>query len=42
VIFRNSDAFQTWRALAGPFFIEPPVVEHSESVGEYFGPLMVT
>jgi heme-degrading monooxygenase HmoA len=36
VMFRNSDGFQTWRALAGPFFIEPPVVTHSECVGAYF------
>jgi quinol monooxygenase YgiN len=36
VMFRNSDDFQTWRALAGPFFVEPPVVVHSECVGDYF------
>lgn len=26
--FRNSPAFQEWRALAGPFFAEPPEVMH--------------
>lgn len=36
VTFRNSDDFQIWRALAGPFFAEPPMVEHSESAGEFF------
>jgi quinol monooxygenase YgiN len=36
VSFRNSDGFQTWRALAGPFFADPPVVDHSECVGAYF------
>ena len=28
--FRNSDAFAIWRDLAGPFFVEPPVVVHVE------------
>lgn len=28
--FRNSEGFQTWRSLAGPFFSEPPTVDHSE------------
>lgn len=36
VTFRNSDAFQVWRGLAGPFFAAPPRVEHSERVGHYF------
>lgn len=36
VSFRNSAGFQTWRALAGPFFIDTPVVDHSECVGAYF------
>jgi quinol monooxygenase YgiN len=36
VTFRNSDDFQTWRALAGPYFVEPPVVVHSQSVSTYF------
>jgi heme-degrading monooxygenase HmoA len=26
--FRQSDAFTQWRAIVGPFFAEPPVVEH--------------
>lgn len=30
VIFRGSDGFKRWRALAGPYFAEPPVVVHSE------------
>lgn len=28
VNFRQSPAFQEWRSLVGPFFAEPPVVEH--------------
>ena len=36
VDFRNSDNFQQWRALAGPFFVEPPVVVHAEAVATYF------
>jgi len=28
VIFRESSAYLEWRALAGPFFVEPPIVEH--------------
>ena len=30
VTFRESEGFQHWRALAGPFFLEPPRVEHWE------------
>lgn len=26
--FRSSPEFQAWRALAGPFFVSPPVVDH--------------
>jgi heme-degrading monooxygenase HmoA len=26
--FRNSELFKEWRALIGPFFENPPVVEH--------------
>ena len=26
--FRQSPAFQEWRGIVGPFFAEPPVVEH--------------
>ena len=28
VDFRESTAFQAWRAIVGPFFASPPVVEH--------------
>ncbi|MCB1390568.1 MAG: antibiotic biosynthesis monooxygenase [Rhodobacteraceae bacterium] len=31
-VFRASPAFQEWRALAGPFFSEPPHVVHTEQV----------
>ncbi|MDO7836147.1 antibiotic biosynthesis monooxygenase [Sphingobium sp. HBC34] len=30
--FRNSDGFQAWRALASPFFLLPPQIEHLEQV----------
>jgi len=36
VTFRESQGFQQWRALAGPFFIEPPRVEHWECAGSFF------
>ena len=26
--FRQSEAFGQWRAIVGPFFAQPPVVEH--------------
>jgi heme-degrading monooxygenase HmoA len=26
--FRQSEAFTAWRAIVGPFFASPPVVEH--------------
>lgn len=26
--FRQSPAFAEWRAIVGPFFLQPPVVEH--------------
>jgi len=29
VDFRNSEGFQTWRKLAGPYFAAPPKVEHT-------------
>ncbi|QOL81950.1 antibiotic biosynthesis monooxygenase family protein [Pseudooceanicola spongiae] len=35
--FRNSDGFQEWRALAGPFFTQAPSVDHSEPVVPGFG-----
>jgi heme-degrading monooxygenase HmoA len=28
VDFRNSPAFQEWRAIVGPYFASPPAVEH--------------
>ncbi len=30
--FRQSAAFAQWRAIVGPFFAEPPVVQHFELV----------
>ena len=30
--FRGSDAFAQWRAIVGPFFASPPVVEHFDLV----------
>jgi heme-degrading monooxygenase HmoA len=30
--FRESPAFAQWRAIVGPFFAGPPVVEHFELV----------
>ncbi len=30
--FRQSAAFAEWRALVGPFFAQPPIVEHFELV----------
>lgn len=32
VDFRASAGFQTWRDLASPFFLAPPVVEHVQQV----------
>lgn len=32
--FRQSPAFAEWRAIVGPFFAQPPVVEHFEQVLE--------
>lgn len=34
--FRQSEGFAQWRALAGPFFVEPPFVEHTESIDRFF------
>jgi heme-degrading monooxygenase HmoA len=31
--FRQSPAFAEWRSIVGPFFLQPPVVEHLELVG---------
>lgn len=32
--FRESELFPQWRAIVGPYFAEPPVVEHLELVGK--------
>ena len=32
--FRESPAFADWRAIVGPFFAAPPVVEHFELVSK--------
>ena len=32
--FRESPAFQEWRAIVGPFFAMPPVVEHFTMLSE--------
>jgi heme-degrading monooxygenase HmoA len=32
VNFRRSDRFTRWRALIGPFFAQPPAVEHFTDV----------
>ena len=34
VAFRGSDAFTAWRASVGPYFAQPPVVEHLELVSK--------
>lgn len=33
--FRQSPAFTAWRAIVGPFFAQPPYVEHFTLVGEF-------
>ena len=32
--FRGSPAFQEWRAIVGPYFASPPVVEHFTLLGK--------
>ncbi len=32
--FRESPLFTEWRSIVGPFFAEPPVVEHFELVAK--------
>ena len=32
--FRGSAAFADWRAIVGPFFAKPPMVEHMTLVGK--------
>jgi heme-degrading monooxygenase HmoA len=34
VDFRGSPAFTEWRAIVGPFFAAPPVVEHFDLVAK--------
>jgi heme-degrading monooxygenase HmoA len=34
VEFRQSDAYTQWRAIVGPFFAVPPVVEHFDLVAK--------
>ena len=34
VDFRGGPLFPAWRAIVGPFFAKPPVVEHFDLVGE--------
>jgi hypothetical protein len=34
VAFRGGPLFAEWRALVGPFFAAPPVVEHFELVSK--------
>jgi heme-degrading monooxygenase HmoA len=35
--FRQSPAFAQWRAIVGPFFAQPPQVEHFELVAKSAG-----
>lgn len=35
VNFRQSPAFGEWRAIIGPFFANPPIVEHYQEVLNY-------
>ena len=34
VRFRGGPLFEQWRAIVGPFFAQPPVVEHFTLVGK--------
>ncbi|TXI88881.1 MAG: antibiotic biosynthesis monooxygenase [Burkholderiaceae bacterium] len=34
VDFRQSEAFTAWRAIVGPYFAAPPVVEHFDLLGK--------
>jgi heme-degrading monooxygenase HmoA len=34
VDFRGGPLFPQWRAIVGPYFAQPPVVEHFELVGK--------
>ena len=35
--FRQGPLFAQWRAIVGPYFAQPPVVEHFELVGKSVG-----
>jgi quinol monooxygenase YgiN len=35
-VFRESAGFARWRELAGPYFVQTPMVEHTDSVGTFF------
>ena len=35
--FRQSEAFAQWRTIVGPFFAQPPQVEHFDLLGESAG-----
>jgi len=35
--FRQSPRFQQWRAIVGPYFAAPPVVEHFDLLGKSTG-----
>jgi quinol monooxygenase YgiN len=35
-LFRNSEAFGQWRALVGPYYTGPAMMDHSETVEAYF------
>jgi heme-degrading monooxygenase HmoA len=35
VAFRNGPLFPAWRAIVGPFFAAPPVVEHFDLVTQH-------
>jgi heme-degrading monooxygenase HmoA len=30
--FRQSEAYAEWRSIVGPFFVQPPIVEHFEAL----------
>ncbi len=34
VAFRGSEAFTEWRSIVGPYFKQPPIVEHLELVSK--------
>lgn len=38
--FRDSERFGQWRALIGPYFANPPVVEHYSEVPAGSGPAL--